>query len=632
MRLQQAVCRQRSGSTRLFQSFTNVHTASIRRQLIRSSLAGNSTDSRYPHLFRWSSTRTQAVAAAEASSIPTPIVLSQEGDSRKITESTISQQEIEQYVQQLDLVTAVTSVENETAAPSPPIDTQQYEDLVNQYTEILNRLVKEEADGSSHPLLQPNVMLPTLQVLARVLTSSSEPASSPLSSTLRHWESHWGILHSSSGSSSSILTDAVTRQLILVHSLSGNVGRVWALLGYRKQQRFAVKRSEILHAIRALRVAHPGTNEILGQVVPQSKTSNINALDNPTRWLDALLLNMKHRGYKLDVKLAEEMLKCYCTGWDGKATHYWFKVVQEEITSAHASDSEKKKYRMRLKYNNHAPPYYKIPSMVKGTQYQPLYYHQQKPTSGSTPLVDTSDPSTRFALQRQRDPDFSYPLAAAFAFADSLTHGACGHSPLSLNNACHTALVTVCVQRGAMWRAMQMLEKWDVHSSIPPLRAYNTVLAGLARVGDVSMAQDLYHRLLSQGHRPDAYTVRSIVDGLLNVQDIGGAVTVVQDFWYQHAVLPPIILTQVKLLEYALATDTLHEAIRFVYFIRSVQQMQNAKSLVQDLYSNQHEQERIERLLEQVKTHPQLQQDALEQLFDYFGHKAPEEGSKGLLW
>lgn len=123
-------------------------------------------------------------------------------------------------------------------------------------------------------------------------------------------------------------------------------------------------------------------------------------IDNPTRWLDAILVNMNERGVELDTKMANRMLDCYCsTGRSGKALHFFYKVTREYVTpeggagavaggipnkveevginmgvglgggaSASANkmpvfDDRKAKVRMRMK--QHMPPYYKLPSDVK---------------------------------------------------------------------------------------------------------------------------------------------------------------------------------------------------------------------------------------------------------------------------
>jgi hypothetical protein len=74
-------------------------------------------------------------------------------------------------------------------------------------------------------------------------------------------------------------------------------------------------------------------------------------------------------------------------------------------------------------------------------------------------------------------------LTAAFAFADSLTHGACGHDPINLDLTSWNILIKACCYRGALWRAMDILNNTLPNNGIEPDSfSYNTVLGGLARV------------------------------------------------------------------------------------------------------------------------------------------------------
>ena len=74
-------------------------------------------------------------------------------------------------------------------------------------------------------------------------------------------------------------------------------------------------------------------------------------------------------------------------------------------------------------------------------------------------------------------------LTAAFAFADSLTHGACGHGPIQLDLTSWNILIKACCYRGALWRAMEILNDTLPKNGIrPDTFSYNTILAGLARV------------------------------------------------------------------------------------------------------------------------------------------------------
>ncbi len=79
--------------------------------------------------------------------------------------------------------------------------------------------------------------------------------------------------------------------------------------------------------------------------------------------------------------------------------------------------------------------------------------------------------------------DFSITLTAAFAFADSLTHGACGHNPIELDLASWNTLIKACVYRGAIMRALDILNETMPKNNIEPdAFSYNSILAGLARL------------------------------------------------------------------------------------------------------------------------------------------------------
>ena len=74
-------------------------------------------------------------------------------------------------------------------------------------------------------------------------------------------------------------------------------------------------------------------------------------------------------------------------------------------------------------------------------------------------------------------------LTSAFAFADSLTHGACGHKAIELDRVSWNVLVRACVYRGAMMRALEILNDTMPNNGIDPDKVtYNTILSGLARV------------------------------------------------------------------------------------------------------------------------------------------------------
>lgn len=86
-------------------------------------------------------------------------------------------------------------------------------------------------------------------------------------------------------------------------------------------------------------------------------------------------------------------------------------------------------------------------------------------------------------------------LTSAFAFADSLTHGACGHQAIELDRISWNVLVRACVYRGAMMRALEILNVTMPKNGIVPDKVtYNTILSGLARV--VSKGRGQHNKVL----------------------------------------------------------------------------------------------------------------------------------------
>ena len=82
-----------------------------------------------------------------------------------------------------------------------------------------------------------------------------------------------------------------------------------------------------------------------------------------------------------------------------------------------------------------------------------------------------------------QEKEWSPSLTAAFAFAESLTHGACGHQPIELDLASWNTLIKVCCYRGAIFRALEILNDTMPQNGITPdVFTYNTILAALARV------------------------------------------------------------------------------------------------------------------------------------------------------
>jgi hypothetical protein len=105
-----------------------------------------------------------------------------------------------------------------------------------------------------------------------------------------------------------------------------------------------------------------------------------------------------------------------------------------------------------------------------------------------------------------------------------------------------------------------------------------------------------------------------LVDGYLNTGDISGAITILQDVFNQHQVLPPYT-THLKIIEFALGYDLLFEAKRHVYFI---QQLLKWKP-------SDHHSDNFRKLMLLTQSNPKLSKAAIQRLFHYFGEALDDD-------
>ena len=402
------------------------------------------------------------------------------------------------------------------------------------------------------------------------------------------------------------LTSQLSLRLLEANGKAGNVGRVLHLLHLRRHD--PPTHREFFWALTALQAARHGTDNYLRGTHEQPP------LDNPTRWLDAILLHMAKRNFALQPRLARHMLECYAAGGKtGKLVHHFYRIQRKSVDALppeerpeytdempHEWDGQTyRPFQVRLRYNDKSePPYYKVPAQAKGQIFQP---------------AGDGGPE-RTKLQLETEPEYSPTLAAAFAFADSLQHGACGHKPIVLDVHCYNALIKACVQRGALWRAMQVLDVTMPSADCTPNNvSYLLLLNGLAAVGDVTTIQEYFHKLQAQGLTVDPFVVRAIVNGLLNVGDASAAVTVVQDFFNQHNVLPPYYV-HTRILEVCLARDLVYEAKRHLYFLQQLWHWQ----------PNEYHDTKFVKLMRATQNNTQLQKPALQKIFAYFGVRLQE--------
>ena len=425
------------------------------------------------------------------------------------------------------------------------------------------------------------------------------------------------------------LTDLLSQNLLEANGKAGNVGRTLSLLALRKSRNYPPTKYEFNHAIQSIESAglylRKSRNVFLGE-------KGQPPLDNPTRWLDAILLNMSSRGVQLDTETANRMLHCYASmGRTGKAVHFFYDVVRDFVEedgmyygpmrdvgggggSSRKQQWEGKKiprhvmrdmptfYNRKIKVKmrmRDPPPFYKVPSRVRGTLVR-------RQGSENGPSVTK--------LEQESERTWSPTLTAAFAFADSLTHGACGHRPVQLDLKSWNILIAACCNRGALWRAMQIVdETMPNNGHEPDVYTYNTILGALARVGDVQTMREQMTKMTNAGITPHSFTVDFLVSGHLNSGDIGGAVTIVQDMFNQHSVLPPYT-THLNIIEFALANDLVHEAKRHVYFLQQLWKWRPNDSVDPE----------FRKLMHLTKNNPKLSKKALKKLFRYFGEELTE--------
>jgi pentatricopeptide repeat protein len=263
---------------------------------------------------------------------------------------------------------------------------------------------------------------------------------------------------------------------------------------------------------------------------------------------------------------------------------------------------DNRKGLVRMKMKKH-PPYYKLPSDIKS-----------KGLLVKRPRRD----EVISKLEWEKDKDWSLSLTAAFAFAESLTYGACGHDPIKLDVTSWNTLIKACCYRGAFLRALHILNDVMPKNGLQPdSYTYNTILSGLARVGDKDYMREMLITMTNKNIPVDKYTVQAMVDGYLNSGDISGAVTLVQDMFNQHQALPPCN-THLKIIEFALSNDLVFEAKRHVYFI---QQLWKWKSPLNSSTSGGEGWKKLETAIFVTRNNTKLSRSSLQRLFGYFGEE-----------
>lgn len=477
--------------------------------------------------------------------------------------------------------------------------------VVDQYEFILKSLY-EEVQETGEAII-PSVLNITPEMKALFLSSATTEKAFHallrcripthlLSEKVREWERYVGSLGQTA------ITDKLSQRMLEANGKAGNIGRALTLLSLRQTRGYAPTRLEFVHSITAIDAAGLYLRKHRNVFLKDSDQPQI---DDPTRWLDAILLNMSQRNFPLTIDLANRMLNTFAsTGKTGKALHYFYRVLRSPIHEDDMEDLSDEikegiaKFRQRPVNVRVAmrppPPYHKIPSQVKGKLVR-------KPGTESKQLK----------LDRESDPDWSPPLTSAITFADSLTQGACGHEPIELDLVSYSILIKASVNRGSCWRAIHFLDEVMPANGIEPdVVAYNTLLYGLARVGDAPTMKDYFNKMLSNNIQPTKDTVEAIVTGLLNLGDVTSAITFVQDSFNQYSVLPPYT-THLKILEISLGRGLVYEAKRHVFVIQQLMKWER----------NDYHSDAFYRLMDLTKNNPHLSRDALKDLFAYFGEE-----------
>jgi len=295
---------------------------------------------------------------------------------------------------------------------------------------------------------------------------------------------------------------------------------------------------------------------------------------------------------------------------------------RESIMMESAMSPHSKKKTMTRMIMHPPPPFHKIPSAVKGQNLgDPFSFEGEPDESTSESSSESSEDTnlyskkTKTKFEWELDREWSLALTAAFAFADSLTHGACGHEPIELDAVGWNCLIKACCYRGAFHRALKILNETMPQKGIKPDSfSYNTILAGLARVGDIASLKEYLISMTNRRVPVDKYTSQAMADGFLNVGDISGASSMVQDIFNQHDTLPPYT-THLKIIEFALSNGLVFEAKRHVYFIQQLWKWQPSP----------HHDEVFIKMVDTTKRNPKLSKKALQKLFRYFHEDLPDE-------
>jgi hypothetical protein len=278
---------------------------------------------------------------------------------------------------------------------------------------------------------------------------------------------------------------------------------------------------------------------------------------------------------------------------------------EDIITTKDTMVYQNRKHRAKLVWRS-PPPREKVPSEIRGAVFSM--------GGGGGGDGTTQQQQRRTKLDWEQQQDWSLALTAAFSFADSLTHGACGHGPVELNVDSWNALIKACCYRGALWRAMQVLEETMPSKGIvPDAYSYTLLLDGLAKVGDLSSMRDYFWHVQNKDLVRRS-NVRAMVDGMINAGDVAGAVTFLQDMYNQHQIIVKHNV-HLKVLEVALASDLVWEAERYVTVMEQIRSHEVNFAWDEPDFC---------RMLETFQKDPRTSRESIRKVFAYYGETLDE--------
>lgn len=240
---------------------------------------------------------------------------------------------------------------------------------------------------------------------------------------------------------------------------------------------------------------------------------------------------------------------------------------------------------------------YKIPSQIQPDQ--------------ETALRGSSERKSKLEFERSE----KFGLRPALSFFESLLHGACGHAPVTPSLELYNCKIKICCYRGAIWRAMEILEVELPQAGLEPdTLSYLRILDGLARLGDIVTMKKIFTTMNQRNVPLSRHIIRAMVDGYLNASDVAGGITFVQDVFNQYSILPPFN-THLKILEIALGSANPYEATRHVYFLQQLWRFQ----------PNDYHSASLQNQVRSTVQHPSLRKAALQHMFQYFGYRLEEK-------